>query len=103
MIGGCFPLASGSLRRCALRPLQRGQRRFSAWKEPGRIFRRSTSCAASVLNQKFIEEFAMWGGPSGRPFHTRDNVTIIGSIAQALVPVGRRRTTATFVGPISMR
>ena len=35
--------------------------------------------------------------------HTRDNVTIIGSKVRALVAAGRRRTTATLAGPISIR
>ena len=35
--------------------------------------------------------------------HTRDNVTAIGSKTWALVSVSRRRTTATFVGPTSIR
>jgi hypothetical protein len=35
-------------------------------------------------------------------FHTRNNVTIIGSEARVLVSVGRRSTAATFVGQ-SMR
>jgi hypothetical protein len=40
---------------------------------------------------------------TSRCVHARDNVAIIGSKPRAFDSAGRRRTTATLAGPISMR